>query len=116
MLKFYIRHGMVVEKPHEIISFKQNKWLEKYIKFCTQKRIKSLNEFEKDFYRLLNNAFYGKTMERKRLRLDFIKKYDTKNLNRRQSKLNFNGIHKSYERCDRYKFKQNEVLLDKPIT
>ena len=36
MLKFYVRHGMVVEKIHEIISFKQNKWLEKHISFHTQ--------------------------------------------------------------------------------
>ena len=73
MLKFFVRHGMVVEKIHEIKSFKQNKWLENYINFFTQKRQKVKNEFEKDFYKLLNNAFYGKTMEneRNRLRLEF---------------------------------------------
>ena len=37
MLEFYLRHGMVVEKNHEIISFKQSKWLEEYINFNTQK-------------------------------------------------------------------------------
>ena len=63
MLKFYVRHGMVVEKIHEIISFTQNKWLEKFIYFITQRRNKAKNEFEKDFYRLLNNAFFGKAME-----------------------------------------------------
>ena len=36
MLKFYIRHGMIVDKIHNIISFKQNKWLEKYISFYTK--------------------------------------------------------------------------------
>ena len=63
MLKFYVRHGMVVDKIHEIISFKQSNWLEKYINFNTQKRNMAKNDFEKDFYKLLNNAFYGKTME-----------------------------------------------------
>ena len=38
MLKFYVRHGMVVDKIHEKISFIQSKWLEKYISFITQKR------------------------------------------------------------------------------
>ena len=38
MLKFYVRHGMRVDKCHEIISFKQSKWLEKYIYFITQKK------------------------------------------------------------------------------
>ena len=63
MLKFYIRLGMVVEKIHEIISFKQSKWSEKNISFNTQKRNKAKNDFEKDFYKLFNNAFYGKTIE-----------------------------------------------------
>ena len=75
MLKFCVRHGMVVEKIHEMFSFKQSKWLEKHKNFITQKRIKAKNEFEKDFFILLNIAFYGKTMEnvRNRLRLDFFK-------------------------------------------
>ena len=31
MVKFYVRHGMIVDKIHEIFSFKESKWLEKYI-------------------------------------------------------------------------------------
>ena len=53
MLKFYVRHGMIVEKIHEIISSKQSKWLESYISFNTQKRNKAKNEFEKDFLNCL---------------------------------------------------------------
>ena len=117
MLKFYIRHGMVVEKIHEIISFEQSKWLEKYICFYTQKRNKAKNDFEKDFYKLLKNAFYGKTMEnvRNRLKIKFVEKDDCKEIIKQQSKLTFNGIHKSYENCDSYTFKKIEVLMDKPI-
>ena len=102
MLKFYVRHGMVVDKLHEIISFKQSKWLENFISFNTQKRNKAKNDFEKDFYKLLINTFYGKTMEnvRNRLRLEFFKKDDYKEIIKQQSKLTFNGIHKSYENCD----------------
>ena len=57
MLKFYIRHGMIVEKVHALISFKQSRWLEKYISFNTQKRNKAKNAFEEDFFKLLKNAF-----------------------------------------------------------
>ena len=78
MLQFNIRHGMIVDKAHNIISFKQSRWLEKYISFNTQKRNKAKNDFEKDFYKLLNNAFYGKTMENVRnpLKIKFVKKDD----------------------------------------
>ena len=38
MLKLFVRHGMVVDKLHEISSFKQSKWLEKYKNFNIQKR------------------------------------------------------------------------------
>ena len=117
MLKFYVRHGMIVDKIHYIISFKQSMWLEKYIHFNTQKRNQAVNDFEKDFYKLLNNAFYGKTMEnaRNRLKIKFVQKDDYREIIKKQSKLSFNGIHKSYENCDSYTFRQKEVLMDKPI-
>ena len=55
---------MIVDKSPEIISFKQSKWLGKHISFITQKRTKAKNDFEKDFYKLLDNAFYGKKNEK----------------------------------------------------
>ena len=53
--------------------------MEKYIKFNTQKRNKAKNDFEEDFHKLFNNAFYGKTVEkaRNRIKVEFSKKYDT---------------------------------------
>ena len=96
MLKFYVKHGMIVDKVHNVISFKQSRWLEEYISFKTQKLNKAKNDFEKDFYKLLNNAFYGKTMENVRnpLKIKFFKKDDFRELIKQQSKLTFNGIHK----------------------
>ena len=117
LLKFYARHGMIVDKVHNIKSFRQSRGLEKYINFNTQKRNQAVNDFEKDFYKLLNNAFYGKTMEnvRNRLKSKFIKKDNYREIIKQQSKLTFNGIHKSYENCNSYTFKKNEVLMDKRI-
>ena len=117
LLKFYVRHGMIVDKVHEIISFKQSKWLEKYLSFKTQKKNKADNGFEKKIYKLLNNAFYGKTMEnvRNRLKINFIQKNDFRGKIKQQFKLTYNGVHESYENYDIYTFKQNEILMDKPI-
>ena len=69
MLKFYVRYGMIVDEIHEILSFEQSKWLKKYVSFNTQKRNKVKIDFEKDFYKLLDTAFYEKTMENARNRL-----------------------------------------------
>ena len=117
MLKFYVRHGMVVYKILEIISIKQSKLLEKYINFYTQKRNKAKNDFEKDFYKLPKNVFHGETMQkvRIRLRLEFNKKVDYNEIIKQQSKLTFNGVHRSYENCDSYVFKKKEVVMDRPI-
>ena len=117
MLKLYERHGMIVEKIHEIISFKQSRWLEKYISFNTQKRNKAKNDFEKNFFKLLVNAAFVEFLEniRNRLEIELIKKDNVKKFFNQQSKLTFNGIHKSYENCHSYTFKQNQVVMDKAI-
>ena len=117
MLKFYVSHGMIVVKIHEIISFKQSRWLESYISFNTQKRNKAKNDFEKDFFKLLNNAAFGKFLEnvRNRLELELIKKDDIKKIITQQSKLTFNGIQKIYENYYSFTYKKNEIVMDKAI-
>ena len=112
MLKFYVRHGMVVEKVHEIISFKQSKWLESYISFNTQKRNTAKNDFEKDFFKLLVNAAYGKFLEnvRNRLDLELIKKDKIKKIVGQQSKLTFNGIQKTYENYYSFTYRKMKSL------
>ena len=86
-------------------------------KINTQKRNQAKNDFEKDFYKLLNNAFYGKTMEnvRNRLKYKFVRKDNYREIIKQQPKITFNGIHESSQNCDSYTFKQNEVVMDKPI-
>ena len=117
LLKFYITLGMVVNKVHIVISFRKSMWLEKYKNFNTQKRMQAEKDFEKDFYKLLNNAFDEKTCEivRNRKKVDFIKKEDTDKKIKQQSKITFNGFHKSFEIYYSYTFKQNEQIMDKPI-
>ena len=73
-LKYYIQRGLRLVKIHKVMSFKQSPWMRPYIELCAEKRKTASTNFQKDFWKLMMNAVFGKSMEnvRNRVRVELV--------------------------------------------
>lgn len=119
-LQYYMKLGMVVDEVQKVLSFDQFPWLEPYITLNSNLRKKAKNDFEKDFFKKMNNAVYGKTMENVQKHIDvkllpLRNKKDEKSLLNKIRKPSFKyacllgkdlvGVHMG----------KSEVILNKPL-
>ena len=94
---------MKLTKIQEVLKFRQSDWMKNYIGFNTEKRAKTANKFEKNFFKLMANSVNGKTIENLRKRIsvkiannekDFVKRVSKPTyISRRIFDKYFAGIH-----------------------
>jgi hypothetical protein len=114
-LQFYLKLGVKLQKVHKVLKFKQAPWLKSYIDFNTDKRKHAVNSFEKDFFKLMNNSAFGKTLENVRAR----KKIDLVTTAVKSKKLIASSAFERYrifnEDLVGVERRKNCILLNKPI-
>ena len=113
-LQLYLSLGLKVKKIHRVLEFDQSPWLKEYIDFNTEMRKNAKNSFEKDFFKLMNNSVFGKTMENVRKRTNIELVTDEKRLNKLSAKPTYVSSKIFNENLVGVHTKKERLLLDKP--
>ena len=115
VLKSALDQGLNLKKVHRIIEFEQEAWLKEYIDVNTKLRKKTTNDFEKDFFKLMNNAVFGKTMENVRKHRDIKLVKTDKNRNKLVSEPNFHTMKLIDNNLAIIEMRKVKVKMNKPI-
>ena len=114
-LKQYLNLGLKITKIHRGVKFNERAWLKDYIQLNTNLRTKGNTDFEKDFFKLMNNSVFGKTMENIRNRIDVRLVTEEKELEKLVKKPNFDRINIFTKDLVAVHMKKTTIKLHKPI-
>ena len=114
-LKQTLNHGLVLERVHKVIKLNQNAWLKPYIDMNTDLRKKAKNDFEKDFFKLMNNVVFGKTMENVRKRINIKLATTERRRNYLVSEPNYHTTKFLTKKLLAIEMKKTEILVNKHV-
>ena len=114
-LKQYLKLGLKLTHIHRGIKFNESPWLEKYISINVKLRTKAKNEFEKNFFKLMNNSVFGKTMENIRNRVDIKLVNNKKRAEKLSAKPNYKHCNIFSEDLVAIHMKKTKLDFDKPV-
>ena len=114
-LKQALNYGIKLKNIHRVIEFKQDSWLEPYISMNNDYRKKAKNEFEKYFFKLMNNSVFGKTMENFREHKDIKLVNNIDSLNKYAREPNMKNIKYFSDNLLAIEMKKTEIIMNKPV-
>ena len=110
-----LKYGLKLKKVHRVIEFQQSKWMKAYIMLNTRLRKDAKNEFEKDFFKLMNNSIFGKTMENIRNHKDMKLVTSDKKYLKYVMKPNFKGGHLFSKHLFAVEMGKTEITMNNPV-
>ena len=114
-LKQALKHGLKLKKVHRAISFYQSHWLKEYLDKNTELRKQAKNEFEKDFFKLMNNAVFGKMIENVRKRRNIKLIVSEERRKKLASELNYKGTTTFSDNLMAIEMRKTHIVMNKPI-
>ena len=114
-LKQALNHGSILKKVHKVIQFNQEAWLKPYINMNTKLRTDAKNDSEKGFFKLTNNAVFGKTMENVRKHRDIKLVITDKRRNQLTSEPNYHTTKYFSENLMVTELRKTKVKMNKLI-
>ena len=114
-LKQALNHGLKLRKVHRIIEFNQEEWPKSYIDMNTELRKIAKNDFEKDSFKLMNNAVFGKIMKNVRKHRDIKLVTTDKKRRKLVSEPNYHTINLISENLSIMEMRRKKVKMNKPI-
>ena len=110
-----LNHRLALKKVHKAVSFNQNEWLKPYIEMNNKLRTETKNEFEKYFFKLMNNAVFGKTMENMRKHRDIKLVTTERRINYLLSGPNYHTTKFFTKNLLAIEIKKTQVVMNNPV-
>ena len=114
-LKQALNHGLILKKVHRVILLNQEAWLKSYFDMNTELRKQAKNDFGKEFFKLMNNSVFGKTMENVRKHRDIKLVTTDKRRNQLLSEPNYHTTKWFSENLLAIEMKKTKVKMNKPV-
>lgn len=115
LLKLYVELGCKVTHIHRLLWFKQKKWIHPFISYCVEQRSKATTKFEENFWKIMMNAFYGKTLQNQKNYVDHTFVFDQVGLLKALNSASYKSVRRLNQNCYIITHHKGQAHITSPI-